>query len=130
MRLDVEQASYNRSTLAVAEQCLRLVRSCAAAGTKIQTYVSKDLSIIDSMLILATEYQHPSVDIVNEELQKKYESCMTVLMQTLGNLVVNNPFNQIMIWNKFDAVILNCLIGMYSYITCTLLGLGYKLFLI
>ncbi|XP_045453389.1 ataxin-10 [Melitaea cinxia] len=111
MRLDVEQASYNRSTLAVAEQCLRLVRSCAAAGTKMQTYISKELSILDSMLILATEYQHPSVDFINEELQKKYESCMTVLIQTLGNLVVNNPFNQIIIWNKFDAIILNCLIG-------------------
>lgn len=97
--------------MAVAEQCLRLVRSCAAAGTKIQTYVSKELSILDSMLILATEYQHPSVELLNEELQKKFESCMTVLIQTLGNLVVNNPFNQIMIWNKFDATILNCLVG-------------------
>lgn len=110
MRLDVEQASYNRSTLAVAEQCLRLVRSCGAAGTKMQTYISKELSILDSMLILATEYQHPSVDFLNEELQKKYESCMTVLIQTLGNLVVNNPFNQIMIWNKFDTIILNSLV--------------------
>lgn len=109
MRLDVEQASYNRSTLAVAEQCLRLVRSCAAAGTKMQTYISKELSILDSMLVLATEYQHPS-DFINEELQKKFESCMTVLMQALGNLVVNNPFNQIMIWNKFDANILNSLV--------------------
>ncbi|XP_052744795.1 ataxin-10 [Bicyclus anynana] len=111
MRLDVEQASYNRSTLAVAEQCLRLVRSCAAAGTKMQTYISKELSILDSMFILATEYQHPSVDIINEELQKKYESCMTILIQSLGNLVVNNPFNQIMIWTKFDTIILNSLIG-------------------
>ncbi|CAG9129849.1 hypothetical protein JYU34_010537 [Plutella xylostella] len=111
MRLDVEQASYNRSTLAVAEQCLRLVRSCAAAGTKMQTYISKELSILESMFILATEYQQPSVEFVNEELQKKYESCMTVLIQTLGNLVVNNPFNQIMIWNKFDTIILNGLIG-------------------
>lgn len=109
MRLDVEQASYNRSTLAVAEQCMRLVRSCAAAGTKMQTYISKELSILDSMLILATEYLHPSIDL--EEIQKKYESCMTILIQTLGNLVVNNPFNQIMIWSKFDAIILNCLIG-------------------
>ncbi|XP_063622579.1 ataxin-10 [Cydia splendana] len=111
MRLDVEQASYNRSTLAVAEQCLRLVRSCGAAGTKMQTYISKELSILDSMLILATEYQHPSVDFLNEELQKKYESCMTVLIQTLGNLVVNNPFNQIIIWNKFDTIILNSLVS-------------------
>ncbi|XP_004923792.2 ataxin-10 isoform X2 [Bombyx mori] len=107
MHLDVEQATHNRSTIAVAEQCLRLVRSCAAAGTKMQTYISKELSILDSMLVLATEYQHPRVDFLNEELQK----CMTVLVQTLGNLVVNNPFNQIMIWNKFDAVILNCLVG-------------------
>lgn len=113
MRLDVEQASYNRSTLAVAEQCLRLVRSCAAAGTKMQTYVSKELSILDSMLILATEYQHPSIDIISEDIQKKYESCMIVLVQTLGNLVVNNPFNQIMIWNKFDTIILNCLVGKF-----------------
>ncbi|GBP12548.1 hypothetical protein EVAR_10219_1 [Eumeta japonica] len=81
MRLDVEQNSHNCSTLAVAEQCLRLVRSCAAAGTKMQTYISKELSILDSMLILASEYQHPSIP--DEDLQKKCESCMIVLVQTL-----------------------------------------------
>ncbi|XP_053616340.1 ataxin-10 [Plodia interpunctella] len=129
MRLDVEQASYNRSTLAVAEQCLRLVRSCAAAGTKMQTYISKELSILDSMLVLATEYQHPSVDLLNEELQKKYESCMTVLIQTLGNLVVNNPFNQIMIWNKFDAIILNCLIGQNDKIATAAAMIVYNILL-
>ncbi|XP_060806338.1 ataxin-10 [Amyelois transitella] len=129
MRLDVEQASYNRSTLAVAEQCLRLVRSCAAAGTKMQTYISKELSILDSMLVLATEYQHPSVDFLNEELQKKYESCMTVLIQTLGNLVVNNPFNQIMIWNKFDAIILNCLIGQNDKIATAAAMIVYNILL-
>ncbi|XP_026748796.1 ataxin-10 [Galleria mellonella] len=129
MRLDVEQASYNRSTLAVAEQCLRLIRSCAAAGTKMQTYVSKELSILDSMLVLATEYQHPSVEILNEELQKKYESCMTVLIQTLGNLVVNNPFNQIMIWNKFDAIILNCLVGQNDKIASAAAMIVYNILL-
>lgn len=129
MRLDVEQASYNRSTLAVAEQCLRLVRSCAAAGTKMQTYISKELSILDSMLILATEYQHPSVDFVNEELQKKFESCMTVLMQTLGNLVVNNPFNQIMIWNKFDANIMNSLVGSNDKIATAAAMIVYNILL-
>ncbi|XP_075982405.1 uncharacterized protein LOC142980728 [Anticarsia gemmatalis] len=129
MRLDVEQASYNRSTLAVAEQCLRLVRSCAAAGTKMQTYISKELSILDSMLILATEYQHPSVDFVNEELQKKFESCMTVLMQTLGNLVVNNPFNQIMIWNKFDANILNSLVDQNDKIATAAAMIVYNILL-
>ncbi|KAJ8728976.1 hypothetical protein PYW07_006672 [Mythimna separata] len=129
MRLDVEQASYNRSTLAVAEQCLRLVRSCAAAGTKMQTYISKELSILDSMLILATEYQHPSVDFINEELQKKFESCMTVLMQTLGNLVVNNPFNQIMIWNKFDANILNSFVGSNDKIATAAAMIVYNILL-
>ncbi|XP_049878642.1 ataxin-10 isoform X2 [Pectinophora gossypiella] len=129
MRLDVEQASYNRSTLAVAEQCLRLVRSCAAAGTKMQTYISKELSILDSMLILATEYQHPSVELLNEEIQKKYESCMTVLVQTLGNLVVNNPFNQIMIWNKFDAIILNSLIGQNDKIASAAAMIVYNILL-
>ncbi|XP_026724786.1 ataxin-10 isoform X2 [Trichoplusia ni] len=129
MRLDVEQASYNRSTLAVAEQCLRLVRSCAAAGTKMQTYISKELSILDSMLILATEYQHPSVDFINEDLQKKFESCMTVLMQTLGNLVVNNPFNQIMIWNKFDANILNSLVGSNDKIATAAAMIVYNILL-
>ncbi|XP_069362243.1 uncharacterized protein [Maniola hyperantus] len=129
MRLDVEQASYNRSTLAVAEQCLRLVRSCAAAGTKMQTYISKELSILDSMLILATEFQHPSVDIINEELQKKYESCMTILIQTLGNLVVNNPFNQIMIWNKFDTIILNSLIGQNEKIATAAAMIIYNILL-
>nr|XP_021197848.2 ataxin-10 isoform X2 [Helicoverpa armigera] len=129
MRLDVEQASYNRSTLAVAEQCLRLVRSCAAAGTKMQTYISKELSILDSMHILATEYQHPSVDFVNEELQKKFESCMTVLMQTLGNLVVNNPFNQIMIWNKFDANILNSFVGSNDKIATAAAMIVYNILL-
>lgn len=129
MRLDVEQASYNRSTLAVAEQCLRLVRSCAAAGTKMQTYISKELSILDSMLILATEYQHPSVEFINEEVQKKFESCMTVLIQTLGNLVVNNPFNQIMIWNKFDAIILNCLVGQNDKIATAAAMIVYNILL-
>ncbi|XP_063832017.1 ataxin-10 [Ostrinia nubilalis] len=129
MRLDVEQASYNRSTLAVAEQCLRLVRSCAAAGTKMQTYISKELSILDSMLILATEYQHPNVEFLNEELQKKYETCMTVLIQTLGNLVVNNPFNQIMIWNKFDAIILNCLVGQNDKIASAAAMIVYNILL-
>ncbi|CAH2979250.1 unnamed protein product [Chilo suppressalis] len=129
MRLDVEQASYNRSTLAVAEQCLRLVRSCAAAGTKMQTYISKELSILDSMLILATEYQHPNVEFLNEELQKKYEACMTVLMQTLGNLVVNNPFNQIMIWNKFDAIILNGLVGQNDKIASAAAMIVYNILL-
>ncbi|KAL0829606.1 hypothetical protein ABMA28_003112 [Loxostege sticticalis] len=129
MRLDVEQASYNRSTLAVAEQCLRLVRSCAAAGTKMQTYISKELSILDSMLILATEYQHPNVEFLNEELQKKYEVCMTVLVQTLGNLVVNNPFNQIMIWNKFDAIILNCLVGQNDKIASAAAMIVYNILL-
>ncbi|KPJ17465.1 Ataxin-10 [Papilio machaon] len=129
MRLDVEQASYNRSTLAVAEQCLRLVRSCAAAGTKMQTYISKELSILDSMLILATEFQHPSVEILNEELQKKFEGCMTVLIQTLGNLVVNNPFNQIMIWNKFDSIILNCLIGQNDKIASAAAMIVYNILL-
>lgn len=129
MRLDVEQASYNRSTLAVAEQCLRLVRSCAAAGTKMQTYVSKELSILDSMLVLATEYQHPSVDIINEAIQNKYESCMIVLIQTLGNLVVNNPFNQIMIWNKFDTIILNCLVGQNDKITSAAAMIVYNILL-
>ncbi|KAJ0172773.1 hypothetical protein K1T71_011912 [Dendrolimus kikuchii] len=129
MRLDVEQASYNRSTLAVAEQCLRLVRSCAAAGTKMQTYISKELSILDSMLILATEYQHPSVEFVNEELQQKFESCMTVLIQTLGNLVVNNPFNQIMIWNKFDTIILNCLVGQNDKIASAAAMVVYNILL-
>lgn len=129
MRLDVEQASYNRSTLAVAEQCLRLVRSCAAAGTKMQTYISKELSILDSMLILATEYQHPSVELINEELQKKFESCMTVLIQTLGNLVVNNPFNQIMIWNKFDTIILNCLVGQNDKIATAAAMIVYNILL-
>ncbi|CAH0591430.1 unnamed protein product [Chrysodeixis includens] len=129
MRLDVEQASYNRSTLAVAEQCLRLVRSCAAAGTKMQTYISKELSILDSMLILATEYQHPSVDFINEDLQKKFESCMTVLMQTLGNLVVNNPFNQIMIWNKFDANILNSFVGSNDKIATAAAMIVYNILL-
>lgn len=129
MRLDVEQASYNRSTLAVAEQCLRLVRSCAAAGTKMQTYISKELSILDSMLILATEYQHPSVDFANEELQKKFESCMTVLMQTLGNLVVNNPFNQIMIWNKFDANIINSLVDQNDKIATAAAMIIYNILL-
>lgn len=129
MRLDVEQASYNRSTLAVAEQCLRLVRSCAAAGTKMQTYISKELSILESMLILATEYQHPSVDFLNEELQKKYESCMTVLIQTLGNLVVNNPFNQIMIWNKFDSIILNSLVGQNDKIASAAAMIVYNILL-
>ncbi|KPJ01413.1 PREDICTED: ataxin-10 [Papilio xuthus] len=129
MRLDVEQASYNRSTLAVAEQCLRLVRSCAAAGTKMQTYISKELSILDSMLILATEFQHPSVEILNEELQKKFEGCMTVLIQTLGNLVVNNPFNQIMIWNKFDTIILNCLIGQNDKIASAAAMIVYNILL-
>lgn len=125
----MEQASYNRSTLAVAEQCLRLVRSCAAAGTKMQTYVSKELSILDSMLILATEYQHPSVELLNEELQKKYEPCMTVLIQTLGNLVVNNPFNQIMIWNKFDTIILNCLVGQNDKIASAAAMIVYNILL-
>ncbi|XP_072945427.1 uncharacterized protein [Epargyreus clarus] len=129
MRLDVEQASYNRSTLAVAEQCLRLVRSCAAAGTKMQTYISKELSILDSMLILATEYQHPSVDFLNEEIQKKFESCMTVLIQTLGNLVVNNPFNQIMIWNKFDTIILNSLVGQNDKIASAAAMIVYNILL-
>ncbi|CAG9782225.1 unnamed protein product [Diatraea saccharalis] len=129
MRLDVEQASYNRSTLAVAEQCLRLVRSCAAAGTKMQTYISKELSILDSMLILATEFQHPNVEFLNEELQKKYEACMTVLVQTLGNLVVNNPFNQIMIWNKFDAIILNSLIGQNDKIATAAAMVVYNILL-
>ncbi|CAG4938155.1 unnamed protein product [Parnassius apollo] len=129
MRLDVEQASYNRSTLAVAEQCLRLVRSCAAAGTKMQTYISKELSILDSMLILATEYQHPSIEILNEELQKKFETCMTVLVQTLGNLVVNNPFNQIMIWNKFDAIILNSLVGQNDKIASAAAMIVYNILL-
>ncbi|KAI8441112.1 hypothetical protein MSG28_009372 [Choristoneura fumiferana] len=129
MRLDVEQASYNRSTLAVAEQCLRLVRSCGAAGTKMQTYISKELSILDSMLILATEYQHPSVDFINEELQKKYESCMTVLIQTLGNLVVNNPFNQIMIWNKFDSIILNSLVSSNDKISSAAAMIVYNILL-
>ncbi|XP_038218920.1 ataxin-10 [Zerene cesonia] len=129
MRLDVEQASYNRSTLAVAEQCLRLVRSCAAAGTKMQTYISKELSILDSMLILATEYQHPSVDFLNDELQKKYESCMTVLVQTLGNLVVNNPFNQIIIWNKFEPTILNCLVGQNDKIASAAAMIVYNILL-
>ncbi|KAI5635235.1 spinocerebellar ataxia type 10 protein domain-containing protein [Phthorimaea operculella] len=129
MRLDVEQASYNRSTLAVAEQCLRLVRSCAAAGTKMQTYISKELSIIDSMLILATEYQHPSIEYINEEVQKKYESCVTVLMQALGNLVVNNPFNQIMIWNKFDAIILNSLVGQNDKIASAAAMIVYNILL-
>ncbi|CAK1542729.1 unnamed protein product [Leptosia nina] len=129
MRLDVEQASYNRSTLAVAEQCLRLVRSCAAAGTKMQTYISKELSILDSMLILATEYQHPSVEFLNEELQKKYESCMTVLIQTLGNLVVNNPFNQIIIWNKFEPTILNCLVGQNDKIASAAAMIVYNILL-
>lgn len=125
----MEQASYNRSTLAVAEQCMRLVRSCAAAGTKMQTYISKELSILDSMLILATEYLHPSIDFVNEEIQKKYESCMTVLIQTLGNLVVNNPFNQIMIWSKFDAIILNCLIGQNDRIATAAAMIIYNILL-
>ncbi|KOB75616.1 putative Ataxin-10, partial [Operophtera brumata] len=129
MRLDVEQASYNRSTLAVAEQCMRLVRSCAAAGTKMQTYISKELSILDSMLILATEYLHPSIDFINEEIQKKYESCMTVLIQTLGNLVVNNPFNQIMIWSKFDAIILNCLVGQNERIATAAAMIIYNILL-
>ncbi|XP_059061677.1 ataxin-10 isoform X2 [Achroia grisella] len=129
MRLDVEQASYNRSTLAVAEQCLRLIRSCAAAGTKMQTYVSKELSILDSMLVLATEYQHPSLELLKDELQKKYESCMTVLIQTLGNLVVNNPFNQIMIWNKFDATILNCLVGQNDKIASAAAMIVYNILL-
>ncbi|CAB3241707.1 unnamed protein product [Arctia plantaginis] len=128
MRLDVEQASYNRSTLAVAEQCLRLVRSCAAAGTKMQTYISKELSILDSMYILATEYQHPS-DFINEELQKKFESCMTVLMQALGNLVVNNPFNQIMIWNKFDTNILNSLVDQNDKIATAAAMIIYNILL-
>lgn len=125
MRLDVEQSSYNRSTLAVAEQCLRLVRSCAAAGTKMQTYISKELSILDSMLVLATEYQHPSVDFLGEELKK----CMIVLVQTLGNLVVNNPFNQIIIWNKFDAIILNCLIGQNDKIATAAAMIVYNILL-
>ncbi|KAG6456295.1 ataxin-10 [Manduca sexta] len=125
MRLDVEQASYNRSTLAVAEQCLRLVRSCGAAGTKMQTYISKELSILDSMYVLATEYQHPSVNFLNEELMK----CMTVLVQTLGNLVVNNPFNQIMIWNKFDTIILNCLIGQNDKIATAAAMIVYNILL-
>nr|BBB06747.1 hypothetical protein [Pieris brassicae] len=129
MRLDVEQASYNRSTLAVAEQCLRLVRSCAAAGTKMQTYISKELSILDSMLILATEYQHPNVEYLNEELQKKYESCMAVLIQTLGNLVVNNPFNQIIIWNKFEPTILNCLVGQNDKIASAAAMIVYNILL-
>ncbi|OWR51347.1 putative Ataxin-10 [Danaus plexippus plexippus] len=129
MRLDVEQASYNRSTLAVAEQCLRLVRSCAAAGTKMQTYISKELSILDSMLILATEYLHPSIEFLNEELQKKYESCMTVLVQTLGNLVVNNPFNQIMIWNKFDTIILSSLVGQNEKIASAAAMIVYNILL-
>ncbi|VVD03377.1 unnamed protein product [Leptidea sinapis] len=129
MKLDVEQASYNRSTLAVAEQCIRLVRSCAAAGTKMQTYISKELTILDSMLVLATEYQHPRVDFVNEELQKKYEICMTVLIQTLGNLVVNNPFNQIIIWNKFDSTILNCLVGQNEKIASAAAMIVYNILL-
>ncbi|CAF4952550.1 unnamed protein product [Pieris macdunnoughi] len=129
MRLDVEQASYNRSTLAVAEQCLRLVRSCAAAGTKMQTYISKELSILDSMLILATEYQHPNIEYLNEELQKKYESCMAVLIQTLGNLVVNNPFNQIIIWNKFEPTILNCLVGQNDKIASAAAMIVYNILL-
>ncbi|XP_041969632.1 ataxin-10 [Aricia agestis] len=129
MRLDVEQASYNRSTLAVAEQCLRLVRSCAAAGTKMQTYISKELSILDSMYILASEYHNPSVDFINEELQKKYESCMTVLVQTLGNLVVNNPYNQIMIWTKFDSTILNCLVGQNEKIASAAAMIVYNILL-
>lgn len=125
MRLDVEQSSYNRSTLAVAEQCLRLVRSCAAAGTKMQTYISKELSILDSMLVLATEYQQPSVEFLCEELKK----CMIVLVQTLGNLVVNNPFNQIIIWNKFDAIILNCLIGQNDKIATAAAMIVYNILL-
>lgn len=129
MRLDVEQATYNRSTLAVAEQCLRLVRSCAAAGTKMQTYISKELSILDSMLVLASEYQHPNVEFANEEIQTKFESCMTVLMQTLGNLVVNNPFNQIIIWTKFDAVILNCLVGQNDKIASAAAMIVYNILL-
>lgn len=111
MKLDIEQGSYNISTLAVAEQCLRLIRSCAASGMKIQTYISKDLSILDDMLTIFTEYQHPSDEVVNEELAKKFESCMVALTQTLGNLVVNNPFNQTIIWEKFGSNIMNALLG-------------------
>lgn len=111
MRRDLAQRHCDCEVLAVAEQCLRLIRSCAAYGMKIQTYICKDLRILDDMLAIFDEYQHLNIELVNEENMKSFDSCMIALTQTLGNLVVNNPFNQTIIWDRFGTNILNALIG-------------------
>ncbi|XP_077287529.1 uncharacterized protein LOC143912170 isoform X2 [Arctopsyche grandis] len=129
MRRDLVQRPYDSEVLAVAEQCLRLIRSCAAYGMKIQTYICKDLRILEDMLAIFDEYQHLSVETMNEDDVKNFDSCMVALTQTLGNLVVNNPFNQTIIWERFGTNILNALIGQNEKIASCAAMIVYNILL-
>lgn len=129
MRVNIEDNHCQISSLGVAEQCLRLIRSCAAYGMKIQTYICKDLNILDDMLDIFTKYQHHFEDVVDEEVLKHFDFCMVALTQTLGNLVVNNPFNQIIIWDKLGTNILNALLGQNEKIASCAAMIVYNILL-